>query len=248
MARRPTVDEVSAPYANFMRTPAPAGPDVCRICRTFTSGYATCWRCGRQPDHLDAVLPITYAPSTEQMHLALRGYKDGPTAQVRDRFTRELLAVFWRFIGEHETCIADAAGAPAFELVTTVPSRTAQRDDARPRLRAIVGEYARPTRARYQRLLMPTDLETDARVVDPDRYRATGTLEGAAVLLVDDTWTTGSSAQSAAAALRAAGASTIALVVIGRYINLDYEDHKQRLDGLPRGFDWETCAVHEPVR
>lgn len=31
MARRPTVDEVSAPYANFMRTPAPAGPDVCRI-------------------------------------------------------------------------------------------------------------------------------------------------------------------------------------------------------------------------
>ena len=44
MAGRPTVDEVSAPYANFMRTPAPAGPDVCRVCRTFTDGYPTCYR------------------------------------------------------------------------------------------------------------------------------------------------------------------------------------------------------------
>lgn len=98
MAARPTVEEVSAPYANFMRTPAPVGPDVCRICRTFTNGYATCFRCGHQPSYVDAVVPITYAPSTEQMHTALRSYKDGRTTQIRDRFSRDLLAVFWRFL------------------------------------------------------------------------------------------------------------------------------------------------------
>lgn len=78
MAARPTVDEVSAPYANFMRTPTPAGPDICSVCRTFTDGYPTCYRCAHQPDHLDVVVPITYAPSTEQMHTALRKYKDSP--------------------------------------------------------------------------------------------------------------------------------------------------------------------------
>ncbi len=244
MAGRLTVEEVSAPYANFMRTPAPSGPDVCRVCRTFTDGYPTCFRCANQPDHLDAVVPITYAPSTKQMHTALRKYKDGPSAQVRDRFSRDLLAVFWRFIREHERCVAEAAGTPTFGVVTTVPSKTIARDDVRNRLRVMVGVHSQPTAERYRRVLRPVDRVTDERRVDADRYHATQSLDGSAVLLVDDTWTTGSSAQSAAATLRAAGAEAVALVVIGRYIDLDYRDHRQRLEDVPRGFDWGTCAVH----
>ncbi len=244
MADRPTVDEVSAPYANFMRTPEPSGPDVCRVCRTFTDGYPTCYRCAHQPDLIDVVVPITYAPSAEQMHAALRGYKDSHNAHVRDRFTRDLLAVFWRFMREHQRCVARAAGLPGFDVVTTVPSKTTARDEARGRLRAIVGEHARPTAGRYRRMLRPTDRETDERRFDADRYSTTRPLDGEAVLLVDDTWTTGSSAQSAAAALRGAGADAVALVVIGRYIDLDYRDHRQRLEDLRRGFDWGTCAVH----
>ena len=42
---------------------------------------------------------------------------------------------------------------------------------------------------------------------------------GADVLLVDDTWVSGASAQSAAAALKAAGARRVALVVIGRHLD-----------------------------
>jgi predicted amidophosphoribosyltransferase len=244
MAARPTVDEVSAPYANFMRTPAPAGPDICSVCRTFTDGYPTCYRCAHQPDHLDVVVPITYAPSTEQMHTALRKYKDSPDAQVRTRFSRDLLAVFWRFIRWHERCLVEQAGLPAFDIVTTVPSKTTTRDDARGRLRAIVGQHAQPTSERYRRVLRPADSAADERRFDAGRYRAPQRIDGSAVLLVDDTWTTGSSAQSAAAALREAGAEAVALVVIGRYINLDYSDHRQRLEKLPRGFEWDTCAVH----
>ena len=39
------------------------------------------------------------------------------------------------------------------------------------------------------------------------------------MLLVDDTWVSGASAQSAAAALKAAGARRVALVVIGRHVD-----------------------------
>jgi adenine/guanine phosphoribosyltransferase-like PRPP-binding protein len=42
---------------------------------------------------------------------------------------------------------------------------------------------------------------------------------GADVLLLDDTWVSGGSAQSAAAALKLAGARTVALVVLGRHVD-----------------------------
>jgi orotate phosphoribosyltransferase len=42
---------------------------------------------------------------------------------------------------------------------------------------------------------------------------------GADVLVVDDTWVSGGSAQSAAAALKLAGARRVAIVVLGRHVN-----------------------------
>jgi orotate phosphoribosyltransferase len=46
-----------------------------------------------------------------------------------------------------------------------------------------------------------------------------GAVAGAGVLLIDDTWVSGASAQSAAAALKAAGARRVALVVLGRHVD-----------------------------
>ncbi len=63
------------------------------------------------------------------------------------------------------------------------------------------------------------------------------------MLLIDDTWTTGTNAQSAAAAL-AAGAGPIAAVVIGRHLNREWRQNDRRLRGLARPFDWSRCAVH----
>jgi orotate phosphoribosyltransferase len=62
------------------------------------------------------------------------------------------------------------------------------------------------------------------------------------VLLIDDTWTTGASAQSAAAVLKQAGARTVAAVVIGRHLNRGWHENDQRLRRLPRPFDWSRCA------
>jgi len=63
-----------------------------------------------------------------------------------------------------------------------------------------------------------TDAELVGRYFDPGRYATSRELAGASVLLIDDTWVSGSSAQSAAAALRRAGAAHVACVVIGRWL------------------------------
>ena len=55
------------------------------------------------------------------------------------------------------------------------------------------------------------------RELNPDRFRAPGPLTSAAILLLDDTWTSGASVQSAAVALKRAGARSVAAVVLGRH-------------------------------
>jgi hypothetical protein len=34
------------------------------------------------------------------------------------------------------------------------------------------------------------------------------------------------------------------VLVIGRHVNPEYRDNAERLRALPRGFDWDRCAVH----
>ena len=61
------------------------------------------------------------------------------------------------------------------------------------------------------------------RAVLVNRYRATQAMTAhPAVLLVDDTWTTGGRAQSAAIALHDAGAARVAVVVLGRHFDRDF--------------------------
>jgi predicted amidophosphoribosyltransferase len=236
----PTVVELSDAYANFMLPPAPPGsPDVCSVCLTFTDGYETCFRCGRRDRAADGVLPISYSVHMGQLHTALRGYKEGWTSSRR--LTIELAAVLWRFLDRHEQCLARRAGAQGFSVVTTVPSGKSR--DATHPLHRIVGELVGHTADRYRRLLEPSGIEVEERADDVRRYRATQTLGGESVLLIDDTWTTGASVESAAHALKAAHAVRVGVVVIGRHVNPNFADSAARLKALPR-FTWDRCA-HE---
>jgi orotate phosphoribosyltransferase len=63
------------------------------------------------------------------------------------------------------------------------------------------------------------------------------------VLLIDDTWTTGANAQSAAATLKAAGSGPVAAVVIGRHLNREWHENDRRLRGIGTPFDWSRCAL-----
>jgi predicted amidophosphoribosyltransferase len=237
----PTVAELTELYGNFMLGPRP-GPGVCQVCFTFTEGHETCFVCGHQRSWLDAVAPISYSVAGGQLHHALAGYKR-LGGEVARRLQVEVAAVLWRFLTDHEACVARGAGAATFDLVSTVPSSTRERDEQHP-LRRIVGELARPTRERYERLLTRSGVAVPERVFDPRKYDVARPLNGETVLLIDDTWTTGSCAQSAAAALREAGAGPVAAVVIGRYVKRDWRENDRRLHTLARPFDWSSCAWH----
>ncbi len=234
------VADLTARFEGVMLAPR-HGPGVCEVCLNLTRGFDRCFACSIIPSQLDVVVPISYSVAHEQLHHVLAGYKRLEGFPAR-RYTRVLAAILWRFLARHEQCVADAAGARRFDLVTTVPSADGDRDARHP-LRLIVDQLVGPTRGRHQRLLACAGVESAPRKFDPHRYLATRALDGERILLIDDTWTTGANAQSAAAALRTAGAGTVAAVVIGRHLNREWHENDVRLRGMPRPFDWGRCAL-----
>ena len=236
----PSVADLSAPYGNFMRGPQP-GPSVCRVCFNLTDGYGRCYACAHGGRWLDAVAPISYSLAGGQLHHALVTYKRRHDAVGR-RFGLELAAVLWRYLAAHEPCLRRAAGVNAFAVVTTVPSSDAAGDDAHP-LHAIVAELVGPVRDRYLRLLRRSATPCSTHEFHAGKFTTDADLSGRAVLLIDDTWTTGANAQSAAAALKAAGSTRVAAVVIGRYLNREWHENERRVRTLPEPYDWTSCAL-----
>jgi predicted amidophosphoribosyltransferase len=241
----PSVAELTALYTNFMLGPRP-GPDTCDQCFNFTRGFDHCYACEHNEPWLAVAAPISYSIAREQLHHALRLYKRIGGNAGR-RLALELSSVLWRYLDAHECCIAHAARADHFELITTVPSGDRARDEHHP-LQAIVGEIVAPTRRRYERLLRTSPATVQPRTFDPEKFSATRPLNGEPVLLIDDTWTTGASAQSAAAALKRAGAGTVAAVVIGRHLNREWHENDRRLRGLAQPYDWSRCVLCDPRR
>jgi predicted amidophosphoribosyltransferase len=219
------------------------GTGVCHRCLNLTRERSgLCRACRTGEHHLAAVLPLSYSVGGEWLHRLIAAYK-----RDADPFVPEAVATLAeicdRFIATHERCLAVAAGVDGFQLVTTVPSSSKLRDARHP-LRRIVGELAAATRDRHERLLLRTSTPAAPRRFDDDRYRAIRRLNGEAVLLVDDMWTSGASAQSAAATLLRAGASSVAAIVAARHLNRDWHENNARLRRLSRErFDFDRCAL-----
>ena len=242
----PTVTELTAVYGNFMISPR-YGPGVCELCFNLTSGFGRCYACAHTPQWLEVIAPISYSIGGEQLHHALASYKRLIGTPAR-RFTLELAAVLWRHLARHEACVAKAAavGAGRFDVVTTVPSSDPDRDERHP-LRTIVGQLVGPTRERYEALLRRSAVSLSAHVFHTEKYTPIRRLDGTSVLLIDDTWTTGANAQSAACALKSAGASTVAALAIGRHINRQWGENDARLRSTRAPFTWDECPFCEPA-
>jgi len=219
------------------------GPGVCVRCFNFTreQGHELCFACATGEQHLDAMVPIAYSVAHEQFHHDLVRYKRYADPWVEMAAAR-LAMLLERFLAMHESCVAATAGIATFDLVTTVPSGEAGRDEYHP-LRRIVGDMVESTADRHERLLRRSSATVPPRVFDPARYEAVRPLAGANVLLIDDTWTTGASAQSAAAALKAAGAARIGAVVLGRHLNREWCENDRRLRRIARPLRLSVCAL-----
>jgi hypothetical protein len=195
----------------------------CRTCGGPTrTGFARCYQCElalREAGGLlaDAVAVAGYAVRGGQLANDLRRYKSGHAdaaviAQSRARL-RELLAGFLR---DRAESIWGAAGMAAGPAAAAVVPTGQGRPGPHPLLDLVRSCLPLP--------LVPLSVNPGAvhvRGVCVDWLRVGVPVAGTDLVVVDDTWVSGGSAQSAAAALKLAGVGRVAIVVLGRHINPD---------------------------
>jgi len=163
--------------------------------------------------HVDAVVPLTFAgPRSLQAKQDLRQYKDGGSVEVRSTAAYRLAHLVWYFAAYHAKCLTALYGRP--DLVALVPSgKAGARSDGHP----LVDLDFLPRKTPRLQLVRVRDAYP--RAVDPGSLRVDGDVEGKRIVLFDDTWTTGASIQTAAVAVKRAGATHVTAVVIGRWLN-----------------------------
>jgi predicted amidophosphoribosyltransferase len=222
--------------------PPPAeGPDVCPICRGWRRpGYGVCFSCAlvmgqvSHPSRAVSVISI-YRPGGA-MHRALSQYKNGPPT-VRRTLAERLGALLSRHLWREGPGLAPGG----WDHIAVVPSTTG-RVGPHP-LEEVLGGVEWLAGQVWSGLLGPgPDAERCGhRQAGDQAFRLTVAegypggparsypLQGRRILLVEDTWTTGARAQSAASHLALAGAEVLGPVVIGRIVT--------PLPGAPTG-DW----------
>ncbi len=219
----------------------PLGEGCCRVCRgPAGAGYARCFQCAGHAEAgdemlADVVVPVSYAVRGTTFASDLWRYKywRESTPAMRASLTALLLV----FLDGHGRCVWRAAQMPVPDLLAVVPSGYG-RQGMHPLLR-LVAPYLRLPQARLK--LHPG---RQGRDLDLRRFVTVESVAGANVLILDDTWVSGASAQSAAAALKAAGAGRVAVVVLGRHINPAdprAANVLARLDGAR--YDPAKCAI-----
>ncbi len=226
---------LSAPQATSSR--------LCSVCRgPCGRRSARCYQCDLHlqcaPGSLaDVVVPVAFAIKGGPHARCLWQYKSvRMTAETVGRAELTVRALLTVFLHDHGPCLWRAAGISGPTHLAVVPTARA-RPGTHP-LRALVAEHLTGPWAE----LRARPGGEQVRDLDPSRFRAAA-LPGAKVLLIDDTWTTGSSAQSAAMALRSAGADAVVTVVLGRHVGRAEAEHAG-LDPAIMPFRLENCAVH----
>lgn len=226
---------------------------ACVVCAGPTQdGFASCFRCGQDRASFgtrlaDLVVPLTYAVAGRTSGRLMRLYKSS-SATPRSRV---LLGRLLRTaLGLHGSCLEAALG-DEIDAWVSVPSTRIEAPQPHPlRHVARTGGLERPSAT-----LKVRDFVGDARDTSENRFEVQGDVAGRTVLVLDDTWVTGGRAQSAAVALRDAGAARAAVVVVSRWLSLDRADTAEFVRRHVRGdYDPTVCPVgmcvpHEhPIR
>jgi hypothetical protein len=195
----------------------------CRTCYgPAGAGFARCRQCElarRAAGGLlaDAVAVAGYAVRGGPLAGDLRRYKAAEADEAAlARSRARLAALLARFLREHGEAVWRAAGMTAGPAAVAVVPTGQGRPGAHPLL-GVVGSCLRLP-------LIPLVVNPavpHGRGVSVGWLVAGRGAAGTDVLVVEDTWVSGGSAQSAAAALKRAGAGRVAVVVLGRHVNPD---------------------------
>jgi len=172
---------------------------------------------------LTPVSPVRLCPLPSPLYTVLMGYKESPVPEARARFTPMVRSLFDAFFAAHTTCLT---GDGPVHLVLAVPSTARPSgaplarvpglaDIARDRLGAC---WRDDVLCRGPAALGHMRPRRDGFVVPPAGRSA---VRSRRLLVLDDTYVSGARAQSAAAALRLAGAASVQIVALGRVLRPD---------------------------
>jgi predicted amidophosphoribosyltransferase len=211
----------------YLRNPVRQDRITCAVCTTPVTGYERCYQCNQhgQAGLADAVSFLTYAVAGQQSGYVMRGYK--AQRPLEEHRTIVILLILLA-LSRHAECPGALAGTPVTHWAT-VPSLPAKPGEHP--LHKIVGSLAiggeatlvAAAKAQFPRDVSPQHFST-AAALSPDSH----------VLLIDDTWAGGGHAQSAALALRKAGAAHVSALVVARWIKEDFGDNAKFLSEVSR--------------
>ena len=216
-------------------------PPTCTYCAGVpnSSGFTTCIPCESYLRRLGQLSDqrgfITYALAGAQSGSNMYRYKDPVPPPAATRMMQLLLAAT---LTKHLRCASSSQLGPVTAW-TAVPSLSGRQDHplpglAAPFLRATpwVSLVAAPD-ARHDRSLRPANYLVTGAGFDPT---------GQHVLLLDDTWVTGSNAESAAASLKSFGARAVTSLVVARWLDKRWGDTLTFIQSsLTQDFDPAIC-------
>ena len=193
--------------------PVPGVPQtgICSRCRSAVKDdFTYCFPC-RDLRHLDGLTPISMSIHNMQLHTALRRYKDGANEDARTMFSWRLAALVSTFLEGHGSCLG------AWDVATAVPSAERCAPET-------ICERVAAFRDTYRQVLV-WDAAAPGFAVDGD-------VTDLAVLVVDDTYTTGSTLEAGCSAPVAAGAKVVGPLVIGRHVQPEWRPSASMLEWL----------------
>lgn len=227
----------------------PRSAGNCLVCRRpVGAGYARCFQCEEHAGLgrgllADAVAPVSYAVRGTPFAKLLWQYKSWRDSDASIRTS--LLAMLLVFLHDHGGCVWRAAGMAAPDRLAIVPSGCG-RLGPHPLSRMVTPYLRLPvTSLELRPGLQGRDFDASrfvAAKIGAAKIGAADSVAGANVLLLDDTWVSGASIQSATAALKLAGAARVVAVVLGRYVTP--VALPELMAGLGRAdYDPAKCAI-----
>lgn len=224
---------------------APTGDNLCQECALHRREFGG--------DLADETLILTYVQGhrPDGMHQSAHvvfAYKQLPTPDAASATTMKLLIKLATAI--HGECAQERSGV-AWQAATFVPSAK------RPGKEHPVSAVAASVHQLHPQQPQPADkflitpgpgIDATPRMVRADRFlipeQSRPIVEGRHVLVVDDTWTSGSKIQSAAVALKRAGAVRVTALCVARWLSWKSDKQREFIRSLDRPYDPLRCPVH----
>jgi hypothetical protein len=233
---------------------------ACEICCGPTvAPFVHCFACRTLAELLHGpltpVLPASLCPVPGPLYRVLMGYKESPVDEARRRFARRVGELFDAFLSGHRVCVEEALGG-SVGLVLPVPSSSrpsgsplSHVDGLGPRTAAVLGQGAcwlPPVLERGRGEIGHMRPNPAAFVVARHFQQA---VRGSRVVLLDDTYVSGSRAQSAAMALRRAQARAVVIAPLGRVVRPErYRAHTALVDQTAPGDGHRLKCVRSQTR